>query len=782
MQEGGSGLRWKFSLLLSGIVLFVMAFLSVGDYLWQRRAFLDNLNAHIVEEARLVAFLVSREVLFSHGESPQPAQRLLRDLHQFSEPADYHIGAGHVIVVQEDGVIIAADSPSLVGKQTMHEGLIRVLSGSSHQQFGIVQDEEYPYYYGAVSLTLPSGERLAVQVTEPYASIQAKMRAFLRQRLLFMLAITAVLILATLTATHRIILTPLEHLAKSIERVSQKDLDARVEIQRQDELGAIGRAFNRMIDALKKAQQQSEAEKERLTLLYHINRRLASVSDWDTLVDLVLHIPSEFLPVGGTLFLSYSEHTRRFHLEGAWGISETALAILEQRLLSIENPACLSCPPRMAHTEQNCPLLVPGLLCSPCDRMVCIHLAQGSRTVGFLYVLIPEDAVLPPEKVQLLNAVSGEIAAAVAVAQARARELALLANMEKAQPTPTTIHETLQHILTWTLEASQAERGIIFLYEQETHHLYPAVWHGIPAEDIDAWRGLAHQGIHQETPVILSRRPISARETEHVALIPLRLRDQAVGALILATDQRDTYTKDHITFLSAIASQMALIIETSRLYERLEQQAILEERARLSRELHDGLAQSLAFARMKLWQIEQWLAQGNSARVNEEVRLVKQVIEEAYLDVRESIEGLRLPLDKKETFGEILQAYAERFTQRAGIPVHVHVENVDLPPGPQVQLLRVVQEALTNVRKHANASHVVITLQQENGHIRLSIEDDGTGFTADVERSPRQFGLQIMAERVETLGGHLSVQSQPGRGTRVEVLFPCPQVPLLDLE
>ncbi len=766
MQGRERSLRWKISFLLSAVVLVVMTLLSTGDYFWQRRAFLQNLNAHIAEEAHLVAFLVNRT------RTPQEIQRLLQELHTTPEPSHPHIVVGEVMVFAEDGTIIASDVPAMLGQRFWHQGLDAVLRDNAPQHFGLIERDGNLFYYGLIPLTLPTGERLAIQVTEPYAPILAQMRAFLGQRLLFMALVTLALILATLATTHYIVLTPLERLARTIEQVSQGDLNTRVQIRRRDELGAIGQAFNRMVEALKDAQRRGEEERERLTLLYQINRRLASVSDWEALVELIIHLPKEFLPAAGAIFLSYNEHTRRFHMEGAWGISDTAAAVLEQRLLSLENPACLSCPPRMAHAEQNCPLLVPGLLCSPCDRMVCIHLAQGTRTVGFLYVLIPEDAALPPEKVQLLNAVSGEIAAAVAVAQARARELALLSNMEKAQPTPATIQDTLQRILTWTLEASQSNRGAIFLYEEETHHLYPVVWRDIPPEDMDKWRDLARQGLHHESPLVLSRRDVFEADVEHIAVIPLRLGDRPLGSLIFATERENTYTRHHMTFLSAIASQTALMVQTARLYERLEQQAILEERTRLAREIHDGLAQSLAFIRMKLYQLQQWLEQGQQNRVDEALRLIKQVVEEAYLDAREAIEGLRLPVNDRRTFNQALEDYTQRFTARTGIPVDLNLDDLQLPPNVQVQLLRVVQEALTNARKHARATHIWVRLEQEMDTVRFTIEDNGVGFDPHMTRDHRRFGLQIMAERVESLGGHIHIWSKRGQGTRIEVVLP----------
>lgn len=766
-----SGLRWKITFFLSAVVLGVMVLLSVGDYLWQRQAYLDTLNNHIAEEARLISALVK------NAHSPDEVQQIFADLLPTLNRSGSAAKLHEIFLIDHEGVIVASNLTNMVGQRMWNSDIALVVQGKAQQRFGVMWHNDHLSYYGVVPLRTQSDPSIAaVHIAEPYAPILARMRQFLRQRLLFMALVTLALILATIAVTNYVILAPLQRLAATIGRVSSGDLDTRVELDRADELGAIARAFNRMIDALRTLREREADKHRRLTLLYEINRRLAGVADWETLVDVILHLPDEIIPTAGVIFLSYDERGQRFNLEGARGLNKMVLAALDDHLARLKNPACLHCPPRLAHMDTACPLLVPGLLTGDPDRMLCLHLAQGQHTVGFLYLLLHPETPLPPERVELLNAVSGEIAAAVAVGQARARELALLANLDQAQVPRASVQETLDRILQWTLDASQARCGAIFLFEEETHHLKPVAWTHISASDLEEWRGMAWQGLYRREPLLISRRTMSTTSPEETVIVPLHLGDKPLGTLVLASSGSRTYTRHHLMFLSAIAAQTALMIQTARLYERLEQQAVVEERVRLAREIHDGLAQNLAFVRWKMYQVQRWIEEGLVERLRDEIALLQQVVDEAYLDTREAIDGLRLPLNDNTPFSDALREYARRFAARTSITVDLILDDVSLPPRAQAQLLRVVQEALSNVRKHAQATHVTVCLRGDTNGIHLEITDNGVGFDPGAVEETRHFGLRIMAERVQSLGGRLWVDSQVGLGTTVNVLLPTPHV------
>jgi signal transduction histidine kinase len=147
----------------------------------------------------------------------------------------------------------------------------------------------------------------------------------------------------------------------------------------------------------------------------------------------------------------------------------------------------------------------------------------------------------------------------------------------------------------------------------------------------------------------------------------------------------------------------------------------------------------------------------------------------AYADVRESIVGLRTLPGAGKSLGDVLREYLASFQDMSGIATSLTIENdVPLRPGVELQLVRIVQEALTNVRKHARASHARVEIRRHNGKVVALVIDDGVGFTAGGPRRSEfpQFGLTTMRERAEGVGGTLAVEATPGAGTTVRFEVP----------
>jgi signal transduction histidine kinase len=148
---------------------------------------------------------------------------------------------------------------------------------------------------------------------------------------------------------------------------------------------------------------------------------------------------------------------------------------------------------------------------------------------------------------------------------------------------------------------------------------------------------------------------------------------------------------------------------------------------------------------------------------------------QAYGDVRESIVGLRTLPSAERSLGDVLREYLEIWSQQSGITASFSFDDtLRLRPGVELQLVRIVQEALTNSRKHAKASAVTVDIRQINGYLIATITDNGVGFRADAltrSRFPR-FGLTTMRERAESIGGTLAIDAEPGRGTTVRFELP----------
>jgi signal transduction histidine kinase len=260
---------------------------------------------------------------------------------------------------------------------------------------------------------------------------------------------------------------------------------------------------------------------------------------------------------------------------------------------------------------------------------------------------------------------------------------------------------------------------------------------------------------------------------------PLLRRGTVVGALVVATrSPRALADPAERTVLEGIGEQLVIAIENARLHERVLDEAVLEERERLARELHDGLAQVLGYVNTHTLAIEKLLASDRSDEAEAQVARMREAALRAYTDVREAILGLR---SSHDGLGPSLEQYVFEFGNMTGMEVELHVdpevENQRLGPDVEIQLIRIAQEALANVRKHSRATSVSVDLRSEDGAVVVEVTDDGRGFEPD--RPTRtgwpHFGLQSMRERTEAIGGSFELWSEPGSGTRVTVHAPVPE-------
>ena len=212
----------------------------------------------------------------------------------------------------------------------------------------------------------------------------------------------------------------------------------------------------------------------------------------------------------------------------------------------------------------------------------------------------------------------------------------------------------------------------------------------------------------------------------------------------------------------------------------LEQQrtlATLEERERLARELHDGVAQALAAAHLQASTARLLLARGETAQVDECLGSLTGTALQAEADVRDYLWETKTAISDSRPFFPTLRTSSLRFTRQYGLPVELTVppqlEEQGLAPIVEVQLLRIIQEALSNVRKHAAASCVRVDFSLAGPQVRIVIVDDGHGFDpAAIAGQGEGYGLRAMRERAEAVGGSLAVSSVPGQGTQVVVHVP----------
>jgi nitrate/nitrite-specific signal transduction histidine kinase len=266
--------------------------------------------------------------------------------------------------------------------------------------------------------------------------------------------------------------------------------------------------------------------------------------------------------------------------------------------------------------------------------------------------------------------------------------------------------------------------------------------------------------------------------------VPIVVQERIVGNLYLTEKvTAASFTESDEHTLQRFATQAALAIENARLHQQVQALAISEERERIAREMHDSLAQLIGYVNTKAQAADQFLENGESQRAREHLQQLALAAREAYADVREGILSLRAAAELDEGAVSAIRDYAERWQDQSGIPVDVAIDAHGraanaLSAIAELQLLRIVQEALSNVRKHALATRVTVQLIERDDGIEARIEDDGTGFDPAASRSSERssiprFGLAIMRERAAAVGGWLEITSARGEGTRVTAFVPA---------
>jgi len=257
--------------------------------------------------------------------------------------------------------------------------------------------------------------------------------------------------------------------------------------------------------------------------------------------------------------------------------------------------------------------------------------------------------------------------------------------------------------------------------------------------------------------------------------VPLAYHDDVVGSYTIYVDRPGIGEREDIReLLATIGRHLGVAVAKQRSDAEARRLSIMEERNALAHELHDSLAQTLASLRFQVRMLGDTLRQGGSAvAALGDLERIRSGLDEAHTELRELLDSFRAPLDRRGLIPAL-----EQLTEQLGRETGMHVflqkdcRAPSLSAADEMQLLRIAQEALANIRKHARAQTVRVLLNcRPGGNYLLLVEDDGVGFDLPrrAGRPGEHIGLSIMEERARRLGGQLRIESEPGEGTRVEL-------------
>jgi len=258
-----------------------------------------------------------------------------------------------------------------------------------------------------------------------------------------------------------------------------------------------------------------------------------------------------------------------------------------------------------------------------------------------------------------------------------------------------------------------------------------------------------------------------------VISVPVRQHQQLLAQVTLLYRQEHRLTRDARELLETMAQHLANGIEGLRVSALEREAAVAEERGLIARELHDSIAQSLAFLKIQTELLQGAIAKGDDAARDRSVAELREGVRESYADVRELLVHFRTRT-QDEDIEQALRSTLSKFELQSGLSAHLSMQGQGMPLAPdvQIQVLHVVQEALSNVRKHAQARVVRVSVQRHPCW-RFEVSDDGRGFEPRTA-SPDSLhvGLGIMADRASRVGALLRVDSRPGEGTCVTLELP----------
>ncbi len=363
------------------------------------------------------------------------------------------------------------------------------------------------------------------------------------------------------------------------------------------------------------------------------------------------------------------------------------------------------------------------------------------------------------------------------------------------------LDQLLSQILESAVHVMQASAGSLLLFDPATKELVFRVVQGGGGDELLNQRFASDQGIAgavftNQQPAIVQDVSMDQRfldignrtgfRATSLIAVPLVHKGDAIGVVeVLNKKSGERFNEDDQELLLAFAAHSAVAIENARLYQQMvterDRMLIIEEQVRreLARDLHDGPSQLLSAMIMGLRFLREVTVR-KPERIPEELDSLEQLSLQALHQVRNMLFNLRPVLLETKGLAPALQAYVDRQREAKDLEIYLDAEsfNARLEPKAEAAIFSIIQEALGNVRKHAQAKHVWITAVQKNGQVILSVRDDGCGFDVrqvqSVYAEKGSLGLLNMKERAEIANAQLTIESTPGKGTLVQLVIASP--------
>lgn len=430
--------------------------------------------------------------------------------------------------------------------------------------------------------------------------------------------------------------------------------------------------------------------------------------------------------------------------------------------------------------------LKPPAFVTPSDSMnvreekgiLWLPILRGDRKFGLLELHVAANKRTRPDRLGVLKTLAHTAAAVIESHRLRAREAIAFREIDLTLRGESNLQQVLERLIRQIAEACGAQNGAIFIRGNASAEstAWVELGEGAPPE-------IAREAIAANHAILKSHlgdtSPLDLKHGNNSILAaPLTVGTRVEGAIVLTHRDPRMFGQRHLNLLTVLSSSAALIVRNAQLYAWSEEKVITEERARMAREIHDGLAQDMNFMLMRVQTLQTAAGMGKAIDLDKELEQLNQTLRRDVREIRQTIFALR-PVEI-ETLGFVpaIKKFLQDFGVANDSKVHfdVHGDAGFLAPKSQSALYRLAQEALNNVRKHAQASNVWLDLDVNEKWATLAVRDDGQGFdliqALDAARARGSVGVLQMRERTERAGGTFDIETDVGKGTTIRVKLP----------
>lgn len=528
-------------------------------------------------------------------------------------------------------------------------------------------------------------------------------------------------------------------------------------------------------EQLKSAEEIAREAIQRQQAIFQVSQSYSQASDEEEIIQLTMRFTQE---ASGAIGVSYVPLDERMHPLKPILYGEIPDTVTDDWLQYLASPAvrqrCSSCP-NLGHVTGVCPLLEGPFTAAA--GIYCLPITRSGQEYGVLNLYLPRNQQLRPDIEEYLVRIMSEASLALEGVRLRNRALDTLRELQSVRER-TDLDGLLSNMLVNLNETLEADYSELILRDSSLNQGSITLNAGSLSDSAGPLvDGILQTVIASKQPVIFGDVSGDLRSSPGIRALmaaPLLLPDETVlGALAVISRKQKAFNQRQLSMLQTISSQAAMVVENINLIAALEYKTMMEERSRLAREIHDGLAQTLGFLKLKMAQMKAFAEQGDYQRVYEIIPLCHDTLSDAYQEVRQAIDDLRIGAGDSGLESWLRQTVAE-IQENSGLEIELcdPIDDVILPPEVNAQLIRIVQEALNNVRKHSNAKRAWVSCYQSDGDLMLEVRDDGSGF--DIEDVPKasRHGLQGMRERSELIGADFQIISLPQQGTTVRLRLP----------